>query len=470
MSDPRPQLAFVHKLAATSDPEQRAVLFAKADTLEGLADPGRVRAPEWRPPPFDEDPAAAEAWERYQAELAKTNGHAEAEPAWVPAELRGKPVRPADMTDADWERTERIYAEGRYAPDDDEAGPTSWAPVDLSGALKGDDIEPPRYLERSDGLCLLYAGRVHAMQGESESLKSWCAQLGARQAIEKGGNVLYIDFEDDARGVVGRLRALGLHPEEILEHFVYVRPDEPLRTRHEEPTAGADDLRRVLAERSFDLVVIDGVTEAMTIEGLDLMSNADVAVWMRRLPRYLARTGAAVVVIDHLPKDRANQGRYSLGAQHKLSGLDGAAYKFQLIHYFSRALGTDPVDGRAVISVEKDRPGYVRGRCIEDKVGELHLTSYPDGGVTGSIDAPTDSGQPDVKLLERVLGYLAVYDGSSKNAIELGVEGRGTAIRDALAWVVSSSLVTVELKGRSHLHWLTEDGRTWLRTNGGRDE
>ncbi|MGO8724293.1 MAG: hypothetical protein ACLQRM_16410 [Acidimicrobiales bacterium] len=89
---------------------------------------------------------------------------------------------------------------------------------------------------------------------------------------------------------------------------------------------------------------------------------------------------------------------------------------------------------------------------------------------TGSIDAPSDSGGPDTKLLERVFGYLAVYDGSSKNAIELGVEGRGTAIRDALAWAVSSSLVTVELKGRSHLHWLTDDGRDWLRTNGGRDE
>jgi hypothetical protein len=389
-----------------------------------------------------------------------------------PATTNGKrpPKRPDGCSDAEWERLEAIYAEGRYESPDDEPEPTSWAPVDLTSALQGDDVEPPACLERSDGLRLLYPGRVHAFQGESESLKSWAALLACQQEIAAGNDVLYIDFEDDARGIVTRLRALGLSAEEILARFVYLRPDEPLRTRHDEPTPAGGDLQQVLADRSFALVVIDGVTEAMTIEGLDLMSNADVATWMRRLPRRLARSGAAVVVIDHLPKDRTNQGRYSLGAQHKLSGLDGAAYKFQLVHYFSRALGTDPVDGRAVISVEKDRPGYVRGRCIEDKVGELHLTSYPDGGVTGDIDAPTGTGQPDAKLLERVLGYLAVYDGSSKNAIELGVEGRGTAIRDALAWVVSSSLVTVELKGRSHLHWLTEDGRTWLRTNEGRDE
>ncbi|MGO8724409.1 MAG: AAA family ATPase [Acidimicrobiales bacterium] len=299
-------------------------------------------------------------------------------------DTNGKPPpRPDGITDAEWARLERIYAEGRYASDDEELGPTSWAPVDLTAALGNADVEPPSYLARSDGLCLLYPARVHAFQGESESLKSWAALLACDQTVEQGGDVLYIDFEDDARGIVTRLQALGLRAEEILARFVYLRPDEPLRTRHDEPTPAGEDLQRVLVDRSFALAVVDGVTEAMTIEGLDLMSNTDVATWMRRLPRRLARTGAAVVVIDHLPKDRTNQGRYSLGAQHKLAGLDGAAYKFQLVHYFARALGTDPVDGRALITVEKDRPGYVRGRCIEERVGELHLTSYPDGGVTG---------------------------------------------------------------------------------------
>ncbi len=63
----------------TSDPEQREVLFTKADVLEGLADPGRVRAPEWRPPPFDEDPADAEDWEQYQAELVRTEAKRDVE-------------------------------------------------------------------------------------------------------------------------------------------------------------------------------------------------------------------------------------------------------------------------------------------------------------------------------------------------------------------------------------------------------
>jgi hypothetical protein len=382
------------------------------------------------------------------------------------------PERPAaGYTDTEWAQVERIYAEGRYEAPDEEPEPTSWVPVDLVGALDATDIEPPAILERSDGLCLLYTGRVHAFQGESESLKSWAALLACRQVIQGEGSVLFVDFEDDARGVVSRLQALGLRREEILARFVYIRPDEPLRTRHDEATGGAEDLRRVLAGRRFALAVVDGVTEAMTAEGLELISNTDVAIWMRRLPRHLARTGASVVVIDHLTKDRTNQGRYSIGAQHKLAGLDGAAYKFQLVHYFSRATGSEPVDGRAVITVEKDRPGYVRGRTIDDKVGMLHLTAYPDGGVSGSIEEPTEGGESDRKVIERILAYLSVYDGSSLRGVEANVDGKGTAIREALRWMTDPirGLVRVELKGCAHLHWLTEAGRAWPEPVGTRD-
>ncbi len=381
-------------------------------------------------------------------------------------------VRPDGLSDADWQRLEAIYAEGRYEAPEEEAEPTSWAPVDLTGALDATDVEPPSFLKRSDGLCLLYPGRVHAFQGESESLKSWAALLACSQVLDAGGDVLYIDFEDDARGVVSRLLALGLGREQILEHFVYLRPDEPLADRQDKGTAAAVALRSLLAGRSFALAVVDGVTEAMTTEGLDLISNSDVATWMRRLPRRLARSGAATVVIDHLPKDRTNQGRYSVGAQHKLSGLDGAAYKFTLLKYFARAFGSDPVEGRAFITVEKDRPGYIRGRCVEDKLGTLNLTAYPDGGVSGSIDIPTEAGARDQRVIERILAYLAVYDGASKNSVETNIDARHSAVRDALTWMTTSDpvLVTVELKGRSHLHHLADAGREWLGASESRGE
>lgn len=340
--------------------------------------------------------------------------------------------------------------------------PTSWTPVDLTDALAGTDVEPPGILQRSDGLCLLYARRVHAFQGEPESLKSWCAQLAVAQTIQAGHDVLYVDFEDDAPGVVSRLLAMGVSAEDVAARLVYVRPDEPLRTRHDEATAATADLTRILDSRRFALAVIDGVTEAMTTDGLDLLSNADIARWMRRLPRRIAKTGASVVVLDHLPKDRANQGRYAIGGQHKLAGLTGAAYKFVVTRYFARADGTTPVEGRVTITVEKDRPGFVRGRAVGDRIAELHLTSWPDGAVSASLEPPGEGGDVDLTIADRIVGFLSIYDGSSKNRIETGIEGKAAAIRDALAWMAENGWVRVEPKGNSHLHWLTAAGRSQL--------
>jgi hypothetical protein len=54
----------------------------------------------------------------------------------------------------------------------------------------------------------------------------------------------------------------------------------------------------------------------MTTEGLALGDNTDVAAWMRLLPKRFAAAGAAVVVIDHVVKNRDDQGRYAIGGQH----------------------------------------------------------------------------------------------------------------------------------------------------------
>ena len=55
--------------ADTADQAIREALYFRADKLEGK--PGTQG---YKAPPFNEDPPDGEAWERYQAELAKTNG------------------------------------------------------------------------------------------------------------------------------------------------------------------------------------------------------------------------------------------------------------------------------------------------------------------------------------------------------------------------------------------------------------
>ncbi|MBK9180963.1 MAG: AAA family ATPase [Acidimicrobiales bacterium] len=343
---------------------------------------------------------------------------------------------------------------------DDTAPATSWAAVDLTDALDGGDLPGPAVLARSDGTNLLYRGRVHWFMGESESCKSWAAMAGAAQVVAAGGRVLWVDFEDDERGVVARLYALGLTREQIAAHFVYVRPDEPLADRHGLPTGAAVDLAGHLAQ-PWDLVVIDGVTEAMVTEGLDLMSNADVARWMRALPRRFAEQGAAVVCIDHVTKSADTRGRYAIGGQHKLAGISGAAFRFDTVRPFARPVGSDPSTGTVTVHVTKDRPGHVRGAAVDGVAAVLDLTGWPDGAVTVAVDPPGEV-TADMAVVAKVLDYLSAYDGSSKNAIEKGLGGNANAVRTALRWMVDRLWLTVEKVGQGHYHYLTDLGRAEL--------
>lgn len=342
---------------------------------------------------------------------------------------------------------------------------TSWAPVSLAEALEGNGEPPPALLERSDGPCLLYAGKIHWFQGESESLKSWAAQHSAAQSIAAGRDVVYIDNEDAPLSVVARLAGLGTPLDLIQAHLVYVNPEEPLANRHGDPTAAEADFLRLLDSRPWALAIVDGVTESMTTEGLNLMDNADIASWIRRVPRRLAKTGAAVVVIDHLTKSKETQGRHAIGGQHKLAGLDGAAYRFDQLQRLHRATGSEPTIGRSKLTVTKDRPGYVRAIAAQECVGIFEVTSWPDGGITASIDPPTDEPTaPDGALVLRILEHLDTYDGSSGRRIEEAVDGKSTAIRDALKWLASDTRgwIRVERHGNSHQHFLTDLGRDQL--------
>jgi hypothetical protein len=226
---------------------------------------------------------------------------------------------------------------------------------------------------------------------------------------------------------------------------------------------GYFDLVAALDARPPALAVIDGITEGMLTEGFDMLSNADVAAWNRRLPRLLADRGAATVSIDHVSgKGKDSPGRYAIGGQHKLAGLSGAAYSFTLSRPFGRA-DRDPRTGTVGITLAKDRPGFIRGRAIEEQVGRLELTSWPDGGVTAAL-VPPGAEEPDLGLVRRIVEYLATYDGASKNRIETDVEGKAENIRRALGWMVDQGYLTVTKAGQSHQHHLTDRGRDVLGT------
>jgi len=316
----------------------------------------------------------------------------------------------------------------------------TWAPVDLRPILAGERTsEPPSILQREDGPCLLYPGKVHSLYGEPEAGKGWVVLAATAEQLRAGERVVYIDFEDDAETAVERLRALGVDDELIGESFIYLRPDEPLKP---------SELSRAELDGALNpppsLIVIDGLTEALAVEGIDLNSNSDVADWIVLLPRRVARsTGAATVIIDHQAKDSDGRGRWAIGAQHKLAGVH-VAYSIKAIKPFGRGL-----DGSSRINVEKDRPGHVRRHADERVVAEVRFSSeLESGSVALTLEPPNaEAWQPTEKMEAISLVLEGAPEGMSRAQIVRSVVGKEKTLDEAIRLLAAEGRIEVDHLG-----------------------
>lgn len=350
--------------------------------------------------------------------------------------------------------------DGPPPPADDSTVDTpSWAPVDLMPAILGQIVTPtPTLLPRDDGACLLYPGLTHSIHGESESGKSFVMQWEAARLIREGGSVIYLDFESDVGAVVDRLRLLGAPPEDIVERLRYVHPER-------NPTAAVELAAwHGLLRTHADLVVIDGVTEALSLFGVSSVDNDELTRWGRIFPRQLAATGAAVVMVDHVPKPQPgaeHASRFAIGGQAKLAMVTGAAYSVEVVEPLGRGLR-----GVLRLSVGKDRPGYVRGLS-----GPMRSRSRTQETATFIVDStdgdapprvtveawrdPADGGRtfrPTV-IMERVSLALESHGGPmSKRAIYLAVTARRDHVDTALDILVTEGWVERKIGGRNAVY------------------
>ncbi len=258
-----------------------------------------------------------------------------------------------------------------------------WEPVDLGPVLRGECVTPaPTVLEVAPLVFLFYAARISALIGETESCKTWLILVAIAQELNAGHHVILADFEDRPETAVERLRALGVATEAIATHLTYLNPGG----RFDE-LAEAVITEAIESRGPASLAVIDGVTEAMSDIGLDPMSGTDVAAYYQGSPRWLARTGAAVVLVDHVTKSQEGRGRWAIGSERKLSGLDGAAYTLESLRPFGRGK-----TGLVKVTVAKDRCGHVRQHAgAGGVIAVAELKSWPDDGVTVTFEAPESS-------------------------------------------------------------------------------
>lgn len=308
------------------------------------------------------------------------------------------------------------------------------------GALLASDLEPVQadYLTRTDGTALLYAGKMHVFQAEPSAGKSWLALAATLDVLRVGGAVVYLDYEDTSTGILGRLLALGAEPSDVRERFAYVQPAGGFG-----PTEKAD-LARLLDRLNPDLVVIDGVAEALARDGLSEDRAAEVVGWIERLPRWIARTGAAVVMLDHVVKDREQQGRWARGSSAKLAAVDGASYQVKIATPFSRHRA-----GVVKMIVAKDRPGGIG--AIGDVAAVATIEPHAGGArVVVTLDpnevdvAPTDTWKPTV-LMEKVSRAL------EDSTVELTASTLKTLVHSEKPKLVTEAIARLLAEG-----WIVE--------------
>lgn len=335
----------------------------------------------------------------------------------------------------------------------------SWAPIDLTPVLNGTyKVQPPTYMLRTDSAALLYPAKVHSVHGESESGKSMLMHAVAARELQAKRDVLFIDFESDQGTVGNRLLMLGASADDIQNHLSYVRPDcHPFGMVEER-----ESWNGMLSQR-FSLAVIDGVTEAFTVFGVKSVDNDEVSSWGRLVPRQIAeRTGAAVVVIDHVTKDSEGRGRFAIGAQAKMSYLTGASYSVEVI----QPLGVG-MAGKLAIRIGKDRPGLVRPHGgawrKSDRTQEIAVAlidSTDAKSIHYSLVPPREADGVSVSKLDRTVAEVARAIQESNGApsfrtINAVVRGGQELIREAITSLESDGYLRIENgPNKSKLHHL----------------
>jgi AAA domain len=282
--------------------------------------------------------------------------------------------------------------------------PSTWALIDeqtkvsfLDGTYE--PIEPTIGL-MDNGRYLFYRGETHTIAGDSGSGKSLIAQCLCVEVMSAGERVLYLDFESRPAAVTQRMMELGSTREQYLTLFDYAGKVESGLLA----TADREQFRYLLT-REYALCIIDGYSAA---ERLLIPGTADLDVkagqFHELLPqRIAARTGAAVIMVDHVTKSRVGRNGYQVGSFNKKGVLGGTLLLVEPEVKPRKSTAGQPARGTVRGWLAKDRPGGVSPHMPDEETRGLHegtqnaglftFTARADGTTQMHICAPLNGDQ-----------------------------------------------------------------------------
>ena len=365
------------------------------------------------------NPAGGQIVSEYLADITEAAGRRKA--ADIGRRLVGAEISPTDALEA----LGGIQTAGMKTPRF-----TDFKTIIESGFQR----ETPAVCEAMPGKFLLYAGRLNEFHGESGIGKTNISLAIASRIMDAGGIVLFLDPEDNPQGIAQRFIALGGNPDHLLSRFKYVHNPEP---------SDYPGLIEWAKQTKPTGVFLDGMAEALVAEGYNEDKAEDVLPFLRQRIRPFADAGAAVVIADHVAKNKESRGRNPRGSGGKIGRYDGAVYMVELAKPYS------PTEAGSVrLIIAKDRNGGVGH--VGQHIAELHLTPDEDGKTSVHFTTPACNGKVFMPtgLMEKISRFvISSHLVPTKNAIEEAVSGKAEYKRQAISSLVELGYLKEEKQG-----------------------
>jgi hypothetical protein len=266
---------------------------------------------------------------------------------------------------------------------------------------------------------LLIEGQINTLEGHYENGKTAVMVDVARQWIELGRPVLYLDYEMGKRRVKRRLRANKWTKDHLaLWHYLYMPNPEPGLLRK---------LLAVLPEKP--LVAVDSYSQAMMYLAREENSATEAGNWWVTELQGVREEGATVLVIDQVKQSATSRDRYAgRGTGAKSFGTDVKWFVERFEKFSPSQIGL------VRLTLHKDREGVLPEQLafrVGDGKGNLILspTEPPKGD-------PVDAG-----LIEEVIDALRLGGWQTAEALKVKVGHGHSAISSALRYLETTGKV-----------------------------